>query len=388
MNRCLLLTLTLIVLLTTAVPSFGVETQSNASDDQAKWIISSGITPPLPAGSLLGLALALARGGSSLWLDLVLTADDQVVLLSDSRIDQLTDVKTVFPERSRPDGSYYSFDFTLDELRQLSLTSTGVSGFMPPGLSRSHLPIAALDDFLSVVELMSGDLDTPPTLIFVLRHGWRHQQEGRDLGAVVFGALNSYQAKAGSAVLMIGSYDPEELQQIVQNAASDASGTIGFMQLIGADDGREVQRREFGALQPYSYDLLFTRFGLKAVSGYADTIGLDPEAIFDESGELMQPSFLDDAHSLGLKVICSRTDSLSEQFFDLEPGPEALFEHLLFTVGFDGLVTSKDRKARSWLDNLAQAGGTEQNKIIERLIDQLGESDGGPSSPVQSDSTR
>ena len=147
MNRRLLLPLILIAVLTASAQIVGAEPQSNDSDDQSKWIISSGITPPLPAGSLLGLALALERGGTSLWLDLVLTADDQVVLLSDTRIDNVTDVKTVFPERSRPDGSYYSFDFTLDELHQLSLTPTAVPEPMPLALSRPQLPITALDAF-------------------------------------------------------------------------------------------------------------------------------------------------------------------------------------------------------------------------------------------------
>ena len=388
MHRCLLLMLTLIVILTTTGPSLGAETQGNDPDDQSKWIISSGLTPPLPAGSLLGLALALERGGSSLWLDLVLTADDQAVLLSDTRIDHLTDVKTIFPERSRPDGSYYSFDFTLDELQQLSLTPTALPGYMPLALSRSQLPITALDDFLRVVDLVSADFATPPTLIFVLKHGWRHQQEDKDLGAVVLDTLNRYRAAAGHAALMIGSYDPEELQQLAQSTNPDATDIIGFMQLISAEDGREVQRLEFGTYQPYSYDLLFTRFGLKAVSGYADTIGLDPEAIFDGSGELMHPSFLSDAHTLGLRVVCCRADTLSEQLFNLESRPEALFEHLLFTIGFDGIVTGEDRRARSWLENLAQAGGNEQNRIIERLIDQIGERDDTPSRPVQSDTTR
>ena len=387
MNRRLLPMLILMVVLATAALSFAAEPLSNDSGDRPKWIISNGITPPLPASSLLGLALALERGSSRLWVELVLTADDQVVLLSDTRIDQLTDVKTMFPERSRADGSFYSFDFTLDELQQLSLTST-VGPELPLALSRSHLAIVALDDFLRVVDLVSGESDTLPTLFFVLKHGWRHQQEGKDLGAEVLEALNNYQATAGTASLIIGSYDPEELQQLAESAGSGASDMIGFMQLIGTDDGREVQRLEFGTYQPYSYDLLFTRFGLKAVSDYTTTIGMDPEAIFDASGALIHPTFLDDARTLGLRVVCSRTDSLSEQFFNLGPGREALFEHLLFTIGFDGIVTSEDRRARSWLKNLEPTDGNEQTQIIERLIDQIGVSDGEPLSPGQSDTTR
>ncbi|MBT8345256.1 MAG: hypothetical protein KJO28_03050 [Desulfofustis sp.] len=382
------LTLILTMVLGCTSPSIGAEGRSDSSSDESKWIISSGITPPLPAGSLLGLALALERGASSLWLDLVLSADDKLVLLSDVRIERSTNVKTIFPDRSRPDGSYYSFDFTLDELQQLSLTPHAVLEYLPLGLSRSHLPVTALDDFLHFVDLMSDDLETPPALICILKQGWRHQQEGKDLGAAVLDALNNYQSRAGTAALMVGSYDPEELQQLALSRGAGPVDSIEFMQLIGADDGKEVQRLEFGTYQPYSYDLLFTKFGLKAVSDYADTIGLDPEAVFDGSGELLQPRFLDDAHALGLRVVCSRIDSLPEQLLNLESRPEALLEHLLFTIGFDGIVTTEDRRARGWLVDLAEEGGNEQNRIIERLIDQIGERDAMPSDPVQSDTTR
>jgi glycerophosphoryl diester phosphodiesterase len=259
---------------------------------------------------------------------------------------------------------------------------------MLPTLPRSHLPVTALADFLSFVDLVSDDLAPPLTLICILKQGWRHQQEGKDLGAAVLEALTRYQSTSGKAALIIGSYDPEELQQLALTAGSDPADPTGFMQLIGANDGKEVQRFEFGIYRPYSYDLLFTKFGLKAVSGYAASIGLDPEAVFDETGELLHPRFFDDAHTLGLRVVCRMVDTLPAERFNLGSGPEALFEHLLFTIGFDGIVTSEVRRARSWLEHRSLADESEQDRIIERLIDNIGESDGLPSDPVQSDTTR
>ncbi len=125
------------------------QTGTGVATDQAKWIISSGSTANLPSGSMLSLVLALERGAEAVWLDLVLSKDNQIVLLADTRIDQLTDVKEIYPDRSRPDGSYYSFDFTLEELRGLShLPAAPVGGVSAASLFRSHLPVTALDDFL------------------------------------------------------------------------------------------------------------------------------------------------------------------------------------------------------------------------------------------------
>ena len=363
------------------------ETESSGTADQSKWIINSGSSANLASGSMLSLVLALERGAETVWLDLVLSEDDQVVLLADTRIEQLTDVKEIYPDRSRPDGGYYSFDFTLEELRHLSLQTIApersISG---TPLSWPHLPVAALDDVLSYLDLAFADLAAKPTLICTLKHGWRHQQEDKNLGETVLQALEDYQSTSAGASLVIASYDPEELQQLAQSSGR-RSEEIGFMQLIGDNNGEEVKRLEFGTFQPYSYDLLFTRFGLKSVSSYADSIGLDPQIVMDESAALNQPQFLDDARTLGLQLVCCRVDSIPPDFATGGSGPEALFDYLLFTLGFDGIVTGKDRLARTWLENRATAGSNIQNNIIERLIDRVEESNSEPRIPVKSDTT-
>ena len=388
MGSRFILALILATVLGFAGQSFGAETKSGDAAGQDKWIISSGMAPPLPAGSLLALAQVLERGAEAVWLDLVMTKDDHLILLSDTRLEQLSDIQEIYPDRSGPDGSYHSFDFTLEELRTVTLNPPAFSESPPAPLARSHLAITSLDDFLGYLSLVNNDLETPPTLIFILRQGWRHQQDDKDLGRAVLEALENYLSSSAAESLVIGSYDPEELEQLAHNAGQGESGTINFMQLIGPNDGKEVQRLEFGAFQPYNYDLLFTRFGLKSVSSYADTIGLDPEIALDPSGALSQPRFLEDAHILGLRVICCRADSIALDDSGEVSGPEMVFDHLLFTIGFDGIVTSRDRLARNWLGNLVQKDDSEQNGLIDRLIDRVEESGGETPDPGQLDATR
>ena len=382
---------TLILLVVLGFPGLPImaETGNGIAINQAKWIISSGSSANLPSGSLLSLALALERGVETVWLDLVLSKDNQIVLLADTKIDQLTDVKEIYPDRSRPDGSYYSFDFTLEELRGLSHLPVAPAGTgSANSLFRSHLPVTALDDFLGYLDIVFTELAARPTLICTLKHGWLHQQQDKNLGAIVLQTLEDYQSTKANASVVIASYDPEELQQLALGRGAGQAEDIGFMQLIGSNNGEEVQRLEFGTFQPYSYDLLFTRFGLKSVSSYADSIGLDPQAVMDDSAALNRPQFLDDAHTLGLQIVCCRVDSIPPGFAPQGSGPEALFEHLLFTIGFDGIVTDQDRLARNWLDNRMAPPSYEQNNTIERLIDRVEKSGSKPPYPIESDTTR
>lgn len=54
--------------------------------------------------------------------DVVMTKDDQLVVLHDHYLDRVTDVAERFPDRAREDGRYYAIDFTLAEIKSLRVT--------------------------------------------------------------------------------------------------------------------------------------------------------------------------------------------------------------------------------------------------------------------------
>lgn len=351
-----------------------------------KWIINGGSSGNLPTGSLIGVAVALERGARAISLDLVLSADDQVVLLAEPRLEELTNVAEIYPDRARADGSYYSFDFTLAELKQMSHRQrSAADGLDNSGAVQTpQFPVVSLREVFGYLDLLANDPADRPTLVCELQKGWLHRLENKDLVGTVMSLLETYLASAARADLYIASWDPEELHNLAENNPS----AIGLIQLIGLNDGAEVMNLEFGQLQPYNYDLMFTRFGLKAVSGYAAAVGLLPQALLNASGELVNPNYLDDAHTLGLKVIG----------YDADPGYLAgsavgqtevdRFAHLLFTVGFDGLVTSRDAALRSWLAERTKDQGSNRDNSIERLIEQIEESGISPSAPLPSDTIR
>ena len=64
----------------------------------------------------------LWHGADYLEQDLVMTKDDQLVVMHDHFLDGITDVAERFPGRARPDGRYHVVDFTLDEVRSLRMT--------------------------------------------------------------------------------------------------------------------------------------------------------------------------------------------------------------------------------------------------------------------------
>ncbi len=66
--------------------------------------------------------LAYAMKPDYIEQDVVMTKDDQLVVLHDHYLDRVTDETERFPNRARADGRYYAIDFTLAEIKTLRVT--------------------------------------------------------------------------------------------------------------------------------------------------------------------------------------------------------------------------------------------------------------------------
>ena len=67
-------------------------------------IAHRGASGYLPEHTLPAKAMAYAQGADFLEQDLVMTKDDQLVVLHDHYLDRVTDVAARFPDRARKDG--------------------------------------------------------------------------------------------------------------------------------------------------------------------------------------------------------------------------------------------------------------------------------------------
>lgn len=362
--------------------------EQESSPPASKLIISSGAFTKLPPGSLVSLAVAIERGVQAIKLDLVLSQDNQVMVLSTPRLNDATNISQVFPDRARDDGSYLSVDFSEYELkglvRQPDKTDTPAGN--APTIFTPQFPVISLDDALGYMDMIQLDPDHKPVIICELRQGWLHRREGKDLAGIVYSVLEDYRLRSGNVPLFLASYNPEELEQLAEARENVTGEKTDFIQLIGTNNGTEVKTLEFGNYQPYNFDLLFTKFGLKAVSTYAAAIGLHPETIFNETGDLTRAEYLENARTLGIKLI------LYGEAADLEgkvtPPPSDMLEYLFTTIGFDAVLTDDVKLLSS--QNLQTEGkdaDDNQDNTIERLIKQIESSSKEQPSSDTSDTT-
>ena len=335
----------------------------------AKMIIARSSNHFLPGSSLPALAITISQGAESVYLKLAMSADDQVILLEDTSIKDTTNVAEVFPEKIREDGSYQVMDFTLDELQQLSLFHHAPADLSPA----PQVAISTLGEALDLVRTMQHSLGRKIKIIGEIKKGWQYQHENRDISRAVIDICRQYGYTTSDSGFIIASYDPEELQRIHEELFEQAEIDLKILQLTEKKSGTETRRFERGRWLPYDYDWLYTKFGLKAASAYADMISLLPDFLVSESGDLLNQQYIEDAHILSMTVIIQSIDQYADSLPDFATSFESLAGLYLFTAGADGLVTTKDALIRKSLENPpAENGSPEKNKTtIELLLENL-----------------
>ena len=109
----------MVLIMLVACSDFPLESGRGVSEKIV--IAHRGASGYLPEHTLASKAMAYAQGVDFIEQDLVMTADDEIIVLHDHLLDTVSNVREIYPDRARADGSYYVVDFTLDEIRRLAV---------------------------------------------------------------------------------------------------------------------------------------------------------------------------------------------------------------------------------------------------------------------------
>jgi glycerophosphoryl diester phosphodiesterase len=306
-------------------------------------IAHRGASGYLPEHTLAAKAVAHAMGADYIEQDVVLSKDGVPMVLHDIHIDTVTDVAQLFPDRARADGRFYAIDFTLDELKSLTVMEradhAGRPAFpsrFPRGASSFQIPTLAEE-----IELIQGlNLSTGREVgIYpeVKAPAW-HRAQGQDISAVVLAVLADYGYGDADDLIYLQCFDWNETRRI----RNDLGYRGKLVQLLGEND--------WGEAPGVDYDALRTEAGLAAIARVADGIGPWMRHIVtgvDAGGRPMITDLVENAHAHGLAVhpYTFRADALPNYADSLE---EAL-RIFLVDAGVDGVFTDFPDRAVAFL---------------------------------------
>lgn len=304
-------------------------------------IAHRGASGYLPEHTLEAKALAYGMRADFIEQDVVLTKDDQPVIMHDVHLDTVTDVAKVFPDRKRSDGRYYAIDFTLAEIKRLRVNErvdlkTGkpvYPGRFPLGKSEFRVPTLAEE-----IELIQGLNNSTGRSVGIYpeikKPAW-HRKEGKDISRIVLATLQQFGYRTKGDLCYLQCFDPRETRRLREELGCQ----LRLVQLIGNNDWKEADT---------DYDSLRTSSGLKQIAEYAEGIGPWMSHVvtgLDSTGKPILTDLVKNAHALGLQVhpYTFRADSLPEYAESFEQ----VLRIFVDSAQVDGVFTDfPDRAAR------------------------------------------
>ena len=309
-----------------------IYTSVSTSQPSKLVIAHRGASGYLPEHTLASIALAHGMGAHYIEQDIVLSKDDQPIVLHDIYLQAVTNVAEVFPGRARTDGKYYAIDFDLAEIKRLKVTERfdiEKNTIVYPARFPSHqstFQIPTLSEEIELIQGLNHSTGKSVGLYVEIKAPAWHQQHGKDVSQVVLKTLNDYGYAKRDDLVYVQCFDPLETRRLREVLKTD----LKLVQLIGSN-------RPNSAID---YEQMVLPSGLKLVASYADGVGPSMQHIVkgvQRDGRPILSSLVQDAHRLNLEVhpYTLRADGLPPQVID--------FDHLLrmffLEADIDGVFT-------------------------------------------------
>lgn len=302
-------------------------------------IAHRGASGYLPEHTFAAKALAYEMGADYLEQDVVATRDDELVVLHDIHLDRVTNVAELFPGRERPDGRFYVRDFSLGEIKRLSVHHRVNADGSPvyPGRSKSSDKAYRVHTFSEelafIAELPSKEGRAVGIYPEIKRPGW-HRDEGVEVSPLFLDVLRDFGYRAHGDPIYVQCFDDQELCRLRETWHCE----LKLIQLIGENEWGEADT---------DYDYLCTAQGLKSLARTVDGIGPWVNRLYRQraDGGIEASGLVAGAHAEGLAVhpFTFRSD-------DLPPGFRSFGELLHFAIDdlcIDGLFTDFPDLART-----------------------------------------
>ena len=337
----------------------GATFSTTANADDKVVIAHRGASGYLPEHTLPAKAMAFAQGADYLEQDLVMTKDDQLVVLHDHYLDRVTDVADRFPDRARKDGRYYAIDFTLAEIKSLKFSEgftveNGKKVQTFPGrfpMGKSDFRVHTFEEEIEFIQGLNHSTGKNIGLYPEIKAPWFHHQEGKDIATRVLEVLKKYGYTKKSDKIYLQCFDANELKRIRNELEPKMGMDLKLVQLIAYTKWNETEEQQpDGKWVNYSYDWMLEPGAMEKIAQYADGIGPDYHMLIADSstnGHIIINGMVKEAHEHHLEVhpFTVRADQLPPYAKDVNELYDALYRQ----ADVDGLFTDFPDKAVSYL---------------------------------------
>lgn len=289
------------------------------SDDapaQPQVIAHRGASGYLPEHTLGGYELAIRMGADFIEPDLQITKDGALVAIHDDTLNRTTNVATLFAQRN---GSYKVSDFTLAEIKTLTVVPTGTGKASYPGFTPSSANAFAVPTFQEVVDLAKKQSSTAGREVGIYPEAKQADPAMED-GILKTLAANGYNA---TSKVFIQSFSDATLRSLrtKQVAQNNKMPLI----LLGVTTTAADGTARMGVTGATGVQAL----ALKDVAAFTEGVGV----LINNTTYPVTKSFIDQAHAAGLKVH-------GWTFAQADAAPAATEFRKYLDMGMDGMFAN------------------------------------------------
>ena len=296
-------------------------------------IAHRGASGYLPEHTLQAAAYAHALGADYIEQDVVLSKDSVPVVLHDIYLNSVTNVKDKYSERKREDGNWYVSDFTLSELKELSvnerLHSNGMEAVYPGRfpITKGNFQISTLSEHIELIQGLNVSTRRNVGIYPEIKRPKWHRKGGMDISKITIDVLKQYGYSTKEDKIFLQCFDSKELKRI----KNELNSSLPLIQLIGNNSWGESED---------DYNFIVTENGIKRVSKYAVGIGPYLQLTYNVSlkGRDYKPTPMIKyarQHDLLIHPYTIRKDSIPLDFFDYKE----MIQWFTNTLKADGLFT-------------------------------------------------
>ncbi|PIF92404.1 glycerophosphoryl diester phosphodiesterase [Acidovorax sp. 62] len=258
---------------------------SDDSPAQPQVIAHRGASGYLPEHTLGGYELAIRMGTDFIEPDLQITKDGALVAIHDDTLNRTTNVATLFAQRN---GGYKVADFTLAEIKTLTVIPTGTGKTSYPGFTPSAASPFTVPTFQEVVDFAKKQSNAVGREVGIYPEA---KQADPVMEDGILKTLNANGYNAGSK-LFIQSFSDATLRSLrtKQIAQNNKMPLILLGVATKAADGS----LRMGVVGSTSV----TTLTLQEVAGFTEGVGV----LINNTTYPLTKAFIDQAHAAGLKV--------------------------------------------------------------------------------------
>lgn len=301
----------------------------------------------LPEHSMEAKAMAHAMNCDYIEQDVVMSKDNQLVVLHDHFLDGVTNVADIYPERSREDGRFYAIDFTLSEMQSLQMTeafTTPEQAIYPDRfpLWQCRFQVHTLAQEIELIQGLNKSRNIKIGIYPEIKAPAFHRFEGKDISVALLKVLKQYGYQKPSDPVFLQCFDPNELKRIKYELFTLMDMQLKLVQLMPEPAWKEVSFYVSSKAVNYDVDWMFKHDAMQKISTYADAIGPWFPRIIDPKSSKQHRVFTNlvaQAHQYHLQVHPFTFRADQGEVPDYANSFEDLLSLFYFKADVDGLFT-------------------------------------------------